>query len=237
MNLGLTQWRKSAVSNKYKPSNFLLTMKKIILSLVAAFMVATSASAFSFDWGVTGGLNYTTVKLSNKSAALSSLKSGDSQAGWNVGVRANVGLIAGFSVNGALLYNQNKLVLEKDAIRETETERSFSVPLNLRFNFGIGKTGVFVGTGPQFDFALGSTKWNDALLNGANTFDNENMSTSWNITAGAKVLGKVELTAGYTFALGAIGKAVVKEMGGNSLIGGGADIKRNMFQINATYYF
>ncbi len=211
-------------------------MKKILLTLVAA-LVVTSASAFSFNWGITGGLNYTKVKVSSKSAALSSLKSGDSQAGWNIGVRANVGLIAGFSVNGALLYNQNKLVLEQGAIKETETERSFSVPLNLRFNFGIGQTGVFVGTGPQFDFALGSTKWNDALLNGASTFDNENMSTSWNISAGAKVLGKLELTAGYTFALGAIGKAVVKQVGGQSLIGGGADIKRNMFQINATYYF
>ena len=211
-------------------------MKKILLTLVAA-LVVTSASAFSFNWGITGGLNYTKVKVSSKSAALSNLKSGDSQAGWNIGVRANVGLIAGFSVNGALLYNQNKLVLEQGAVKETETERSFSVPLNLRFNFGIGQTGVFVGTGPQFDFALGSTKWNDALLNGASTFDNENMSTSWNISAGAKVLGKLELTAGYTFALGAIGKAVVKQVGGQSLIGGGADIKRNMFQINATYYF
>ena len=211
-------------------------MKKILLTLVAA-LVVTSASAFSFNWGITGGLNYTKVKVSSKPAALSNLKSGDSQAGWNIGVRANVGLIAGFSVNGALLYNQNKLVLEQGAIKETETERSFSVPLNLRFNFGIGQTGVFVGTGPQFDFALGSTKWNDALLNGASTFDNENMSTSWNISAGAKVLGKLELTAGYTFALGAIGKAVVKQVGGQSLIGGGADIKRNMFQINATYYF
>ena len=211
-------------------------MKKILLTLVAA-LVVTSASAFSFNWGITGGLNYTKVKVSSKSAALSNLKSGDSQAGWNIGVRANVGLIAGFSVNGALLYNQNKLVLEQNSVKETETERSFSIPLNLRYNFGIGQTGVFVGTGPQFDFALGSTKWNDALLNGASTFDNENMSTSWNISAGAKVLGKLELTAGYTFALGAIGKAVVKQVGGQSLIGGGADIKRNMFQINATYYF
>ena len=211
-------------------------MKKILLTLVAA-LVVTSASAFSFNWGITGGLNYTKVKVSSKSAALSSLKSGDSQAGWNIGVRANVGLIAGFSVNGALLYNQNKLVLEQGAIKETETERSFSVPLNLRFNFGIGQTGVFVGTGPQFDFALGSTKWNDALGSAASTFDKDNMATSWNISAGAKVLGKLELTAGYTFALGAIGKAVVKQVDGQSLIGGGADIKRNMFQINATYYF
>lgn len=205
-------------------------MKKILLTLVAA-LVVTSASAFSFNWGITGGLNYTKMKVSNSS--ISNLKSGDSQAGWNVGVRANVGLIAGFSVNGALLYNQNKLVLEKDMVKEYETERSFSIPLNLRYNFGIGQTGVFVGTGPQFDFALGSTKWNKALGNASSTFDKENMATSWNVSVGAKVLGKLELTAGYTFALGAIGKAIAKQ--GN--IPTGADIKRNMFQINATYYF
>jgi hypothetical protein len=208
-------------------------MKKILLTLVAA-LVVTSASAFSFNWGVTGGLNYTKVKVSSKTSAFSQLKSGDSQAGWNIGVRANVGLIAGFSVNGALLYNQNKLVLESDQIKEYETERSFSIPLNLRFNFGVGGTGVFVGTGPQFDFGLGSTKWNKALGNASSTFDKKNMATSWNISAGAKVLGKLELTAGYTFALGAIGKAIAKQ--GKFPIGD-ADIKRNMFQINATYYF
>ena len=208
-------------------------MKKILLTLVAA-LVVTSASAFSFNWGITGGLNYTKMKVSNSS--ISNLKSGDSQAGWNVGVRANVGLIAGFSVNGALLYNQNKLVLEKDMVKEYETERSFSIPLNLRYNFGIGQTGVFVGTGPQFDFALGNTKWNKALGNASSTFDKENMATSWNVSVGAKVLGKLELTAGYTFALGAIGKAIVEQTAGASAVGG-ADIKRNMFQLNATYYF
>jgi hypothetical protein len=128
-------------------------------------------------------------------------------------------------------------VIENDMIRETETERSFSIPLNLRYNFGIGKTGVFVGTGPQFDFALGSTKWNKALGQAADTFDKNNMSTSWNISAGAKILGKVELTAGYTFALGSIGKALVGNALGSSIVGGAADIKRNMFQVNATYYF
>jgi hypothetical protein len=216
-------------------------MKKIILTLVAAFMVATSASAFGFDWGITGGLNYTKVKLSSKNSAISSLKSGSNQAGWNVGVRANVGLVAGFGINGAILYNQNKLKLEYKGMQETETERSISIPLNLRYNFGIGKTGVFVGTGPQFDFPLNNSFGESLIYDYNNTFDKENMSTSWNISAGAKILGKVELTAGYTFALGPIGKSFLEGMGNqvgvSGFIGKGADIKRNMFQINATYYF
>lgn len=212
-------------------------MKKVLLTLAMVFMAVTSASAFSFDWGITGGLNYTKLNISSKKAALSNLRSGDSQAGWNVGVRTNIGLIGGFGINAALLYNQNKLVLEQNEIRETETERSFSIPLNLRYNFGVAKTGLFIGTGPQFDFALGGTKWHQALGQASSTFDKNNMSTSWNISAGAKILGKVELTAGYTFALGPIGKAILEGVGGENYIGKGADIKRNMFQINATYYF
>jgi hypothetical protein len=88
---------------------------------------------------------------------------------------------------------------------------------------------------------LGSTKGNKALGNASSTFDKKNMATSWNISAGAKVLGKLELTAGYTFALGPIGKSFLEGMGNqvgvSGFIGKGADIKRNMFQINATYYF
>jgi hypothetical protein len=214
-------------------------MKKFLLTLVSVFVVA-SASAFSFDWGVTGGMNYTKVDVKN--GDFSGLKDGKNQAGWFIGARANVGLIAGVSLNGALVYNQNKLHVEDvEGFGHTETERSFSIPLNLRYNFGIGQTGVFVGTGPQFDFALGSTKWDKALGSAASTFDKNNMATSWNISAGAKVLGKLELTAGYTFALGKIGKALVENVGNqvgvSGIVGGAADIKRNIFQINATYYF
>lgn len=213
-------------------------MKKIILTLVAAFMVS-AASAFSFDWGVTGGLNYTKVDLKNVQNF--TLKDGGNQAGWFIGARANVGLFAGLSVNGSLVFNQNKLKVENPTtgIGSTETERSFSIPLNLRYNIGVGKTGLYVGTGPQFDFMIGDKKW--GVFDGTGSvFKRDNMATSWSLSAGVKVLGKVELGASYNFALGSIGKSLVDNIGnqfGVSLPQGGMELKRNTFSVQATYYF
>ena len=207
-------------------------MKKILLTLVAAFMVS-AASAFSFDWGVTGGLNYTKVDL--KTVNVAGLKDGKNQAGWFVGARANVGLFAGISLNGSLVYNQNKLQFQTlEGIGYTETERSFSLPVNVRYNIGIGKTGVFVGTGPQFDFMIGNKSW--GISDAGATFKRDNMATSWNINAGVKVLGKVELGASYNFAIGSIGKALIDQTG-LSLPYGSLEMKRNTLSIQATYYF
>lgn len=212
-------------------------MKKVILTLIAAFMVS-AASAFSFDWGVTGGLNYTKVDVKN--LGLADLKDGGNQAGWFVGARANVGLFAGLSLNGSLVFNQNKLKLEDaDGMAFTETERSFSIPLNVRYNIGLGKTGVYVGTGPQFDFMIGDKNW--GIADAGATFERDNMATSWNISAGVKVLGKVEIGASYNFALGAVGESIINELGnqvgGITLPKGGMELKRNTLSIQATYYF
>jgi hypothetical protein len=205
-------------------------MKKVFLTLIAALMVS-AASAFSFDWGVTGGLNYTKLDLKN----VPNVKDGKNQAGWFIGARANVGLIAGISLNGSLVFNQNKLQFE-DVLGQgyTETERSFSIPLNVRYNIGIGKTGVYLGTGPQFDFMLGNKKW--GLADAGATFKRDNMATTWNVSAGVKVLGKVEVGASYNFAIGSIGKALIDKTG-VSLPYGNIEMKRNTLSIQATYYF
>lgn len=210
-------------------------MKKFLLTLVSVFVVA-SASAFSFDWGITGGLNYTKVDVKN--GDFSGLKDGKNQAGWFIGARANVGLIAGVSLNGALVYNQNKLHVEDvEGFGHTETERSFSVPVNVRYNIGLGKTGIYVGTGPQFDFMIGNTDF--SVENAEATFKRDNMATSWNISAGIKVLGKVEIGASYNFALGSLGKTLVDNLGNvsNYIPQGDLELKRNTLSIQATYYF
>lgn len=217
-------------------------MKKLVLTLIAAFMVS-AASAFSFDWGVTGGINYTKVDIKNISTT--NFKDGGNQAGWFAGARLNLGLIAGVSLNGSLVYNQNKLKVEDatTGLAETETERSISIPLNVRYNIGLGKTGVYVGTGPQFDFMIGDKSWKIAELSETtqSTFKRDNMATSWNISAGVKVLGKVEIGATYTFALGEVGESLVNELGdhlgGLELPKGGVKLDRNTFSIQATYYF
>lgn len=78
----------------------------LALALLLTLCFATTARAFSFDWGVTGGMNLSKVKLHGAS---NDYFNSDNRAGWFVGAKANVGLFLGFGLDGALLYSQQKL--------------------------------------------------------------------------------------------------------------------------------
>lgn len=221
----------------------LTSMRKIILSLVLLLSMsfATNASAFSFDWGVTGGLNYTKMNL--KGDYKDYFKS-DNRAGWFAGVKANVGIVLGFGLDGAIVYSQQKYNLvgtqvESAAVNESQTARSIEVPINLKYSIGLGKmAAIYVATGPQFGFNLGD-KTLYSVTQG--TFERENMTTSWNVGVGAKLLGHLDLGVGYNFGLGKVGDAIANETIGNQ-IGAGkifktSDTKANTFQVQLTYYF
>ena len=59
-------------------------MKKIMmtLALLLSMAWATPVSAFGFDWGVTGGLNLTKLKVKGEKK---NIFSSDNQAGWFIG--------------------------------------------------------------------------------------------------------------------------------------------------------
>lgn len=207
-------------------------MKKIIftLALLLSLAWATPASAFGFDWGVTGGLNLTKLKLKGDAKQMFS---SDNRAGWFVGPKAHMSLAMGFGLDGALLYSQQKYNLTErgdDGISESKTSRSIAIPINLRYSIGLGSVAsVFITTGPQFDFNIGNKDWYD------NTFERENMTTTWNVGAGVKVLGHVELGVGYNFALGKVGESLVSNTGIS--VGENSDFRSNTFTAQATIYF
>ncbi|MDO4929859.1 MAG: porin family protein [Bacteroidales bacterium] len=208
-------------------------MKKIILTLALLLSMAwaTPASALGLDWGITGGLNLTKLKL--KGDAKQVLKS-DNQAGWFIGPKAHVSLALGFGLDGALLYSQQKYsVTEKESgDSEYKTSRSIEIPINLRYSIGLGSiASVFVTTGPQFDFNIGSKNWANGM------FERSNMTTSWNIGAGVKVLSRVEVGVGYNFALGKVGEAIIENAGGGSYLGSAENYRSNTFTAQATIYF
>lgn len=210
-------------------------MKKIIftLALLLSMAWATPASAFGFDWGVTGGLNLTKLKLKGDAKKL---LSSDNRAGWFVGPKAHLSLAMGFGLDGALLYSQQKYNLTSQGANgysENKTNRSLSIPVNLRYSIGLGSAAsVFITTGPQFDFNLGNKDWGNETF----SFERENMTTTWNVGAGVKVLGHVELGVGYNFALGKVGETLVENAGIN--VGHQADNYRsNTFTAQATIYF
>lgn len=216
-------------------------MKKIILSLVLLLSMtgAQTASAFSFDWGVTAGFNLTKLKLDGPN---DKLFSSDNRPGWFIGPKVNVGLIAGFGVDGALLYSQLKYnTMYIDAaqgnleVSESETVRSFAVPINLKYSIGLGKiANVYIATGPQFDFNIGNKK-SEAYIG---MFQRENMTTTWNVGVGAKLLGHVDVGVGYNFALSNTAKTIMGQLGNTQIpVGERNDIKANTFKVQLTYYF
>lgn len=220
-------------------------MKKIIFSLVllASIVGAQTASAFGFDWGVTGGFNLTKLKIDKESKSFDT----NGQAGWFVGLKANVSLIAGFGLDGALLYNQmkytNTATFNNASVSVNETSRSFAIPINLKYSIGLGKlANVYVTTGPQFDFALGNKKNDDNATLIVSTFEQENMTTSWNVGAGVKLFKHLDLGLSYNFGLSETAKQTINIVGGTTIgstlpANFNTKVKANTFKIQATYYF
>ena len=218
-------------------------MKKIILSLVllVSFVGAQTASAFSFDWGVTGGFNLTKLKVDKQSKWYDS----NNKAGWFAGVKVNLGLIAGFGLDGALLYNQMKYSTTANITSSTlsinETARSFAIPINLKYSVGLGKlANVYITTGPQFDFAIGDKSDEDKATAIVSTFEQENMTTSWNVGAGVKLFKHLDLGLSYNFGLSKAAKQTIDLVSGTTVgitLPNNNSVKANTFKIQATYYF
>ena len=218
-------------------------MKKIILSLVllVSFVGAQTASAFSFDWGVTGGFNLTKLKFDKASKSFDT----NGQAGWFLGLKANVGLIGGFGLDGALLYNQMKYTTTADyglgTVSINETARSFAIPINLKYSVGLGKmANVYVTTGPQFDFAMGDKNDDDNTTAIVSSFEQENMTTSWNVGAGVKLFKHLDLGLSYNFGLSKAAKQTIDLVSGTTVgitLPNNNSVKANTFKIQATYYF
>ena len=121
-------------------------------------------------------------------------------------------------------------------VSTTNNYHSFEIPVNLRYSIGLGKLGsVYFATGPQFGFGIGNTKW----TNYKGVFKKENMVTTWNIGAGIKVLGHVEVGVGYNFAFGKTGTTTVTKTDnlGNVIGLQDMDFKTNTFQVQLTYVF
>lgn len=217
-------------------------MKKYLIGLLllVSTVWATPARAFGFDWGVTAGLNLTKVNLKNDAKAVFS---SDNRAGWFMGLKGNLSIGLGFGVDASLLYSQQKYnldVAESVGVLQSEskTARAIAIPLNLRYNIGLGGiVSVFITTGPQFDFNIGSRNWNifSSSYTGNNgLFKTENMTTSWNIGAGIKVMDRVELGLGYNFGLGKVAETALSNISAHNIKSD--DLKANTFKVSLAIY-
>ena len=186
----------------------------IALPIAAMAFSTATATAQGLKFGIVGGMNLTKLRISSYDAGNRPLGSGN-QAGWYVGGKLVASTGFGLGADVALEYSKRML----DINDEATACHSLEIPLNARFNFGLGKTlGFYIATGPQFNF------------------NKQNMTTTWNVGGGVRLFSRLEIGIGYNFALKEAGSVFVpsKDDGTGSY---SLEYKPNTFQLQAALLF
>ena len=204
-------------------------MKKVIALVVLAAAMTLTAQAQGIKFGVKGGLNITKMTFSKD------IVSSDNKTGFFVGPSLKLSLPLGFGADIAALYDERSAdvtgvssstsYIVSTASTETIKQKSIQIPLNLRYNIGLGSmAAVYLAAGPQFGFPVSDkvydTKFGEYRLKDANL--------SINFGAGLTLLGHLELGVTYNLAAGKSGE--FKDWND-------VDTHNNAWQISAAYYF
>ena len=194
-------------------------MKKIlsVLLCVAALWMALPAQS-QVRVGLKGGLNVSTVTFSED------IFDGDNRTGFFIGPTAEFTLpLLGLGIDASALYNQFGV----DSEEGTSTKKSIEIPINLRWTVGFSSLiGAYVAVGPQFGFNVGD-RWFD------NVCEFKKNTTSFNVGAGLKLLGHLQVGANYNFALKDNGKIHSGDPDDLTTIG----FKQNTWQVSVAYLF
>ena len=148
-------------------------MKKVIALVVLAAAMTLTAQAQGIKFGVKGGLNITKMTFSKD------IVSSDNKTGFFVGPSLKLSLPLGFGADIAALYDERSADVtgynpeSSGSGNETIKQKSIQVPLNLRYNIGLGSSAaVYLAAGPQFGFPVSDkvydTKFGEYRLKDAN---------------------------------------------------------------------
>lgn len=167
-------------------------MKKYLLLVVLVACSYVGAKA-QFNWGLKAGVNVANVEeLSTDNL----LKAG-SYTGFYVGPKFDLTLIGRVGISGSILYSQTGMAWADD--QEAIDMNTVSVPLNLMVRlFGSEKFGLFLETGPQFDFNVGEKR--HELEDGHLNLDNS--SLSFNLGASLHLLKFLQVGVNYNVPFG-----------------------------------
>lgn len=192
-----------------------------MIALVATMAISANAQV---SFGLRGGLNLTNLSLSGD---LSDNVEKENQAGFYIGPTVKLSLpLGGFGVDASALYNQKNSKIGDETIKESE----IAIPINLRFEIGLGQlANIFFKAGPQFAFPVGSKNID---LGDMAEYSLRSSNFSVNVGAGATLLKHLEVSANYNIACGKTGEGVWKNTKQAFIEG-----KPNTWQIGLAYYF
>ena len=125
-------------------------------------------------------------------------------------VRASLPKI-GLGADIALRYAQRSIAIVDDLSSDTrETYKSnqmsyVEVPLNIRWDIGVNSWGIFLATGPQWDWYIGPGSWESVGKFRANF---KHSVFSWNVGAGVWLLNRIALGLTYSLPISSQGDYV-----------------------------
>ena len=208
-------------------------MKKFftLVVLLAAMTVAAQAQV---KFGVKGGLNLTSMKLSKDIVDKSN------QAGFFIGPTVKFTLpVVGLGIDAAALYDQRNAKVADETVKQ----KSIQIPVNVRYGFGLGSSAsIFIFAGPQFGFNVGDKDFS-SLDSATNTISNMTLKSSnlsANVGLGLMLLDHLQVSANYNIAIGKTGEfnVLTSTTGAISdVITGSTNARANAWQIAVAYYF
>lgn len=164
-------------------------------TLLFAFL---APSAFAkIRVGVDAGVNVNQLKFSKE------LFSSSNRVGFFVGPKL-YGVIPGLGLGAdvAVLYSRLPVELTEQtlvygSVTDTHNLNYLELPVNLRWNIGGPTLGIYLASGPQFDWFIGDRSFKNIYTNRATVF--EDYVFSWNFGAGVMLGRRVQLGVTYNF--------------------------------------
>ncbi|SMO39828.1 porin family protein [Solitalea koreensis] len=196
-------------------------MKKVLLLAVALF-VGGVASAQKLEFGIKGGVNFTSasdIKFSDNLSTSFKNTSGN-VTGWHLGVYSEIG-VSILTFQPELLFAEKGFKSDQENGTVTVKYNYLDIPILVKFN-PIPLVSIF--SGPQV-----SIKLSDKISGPSDITSQINLNNlkdgDWGIVAGAGVkLSKLQIQGRYIWGL----NDVTKE-------GASVDFKNQMFQISLGY--
>ncbi|MBO4827505.1 MAG: PorT family protein [Prevotella sp.] len=207
-------------------------MRKIyaVFVLLAAMMMAQSAQAQA-SFGVRGGLNVSNMSLDKDVFNVSN------RAGFFIGPSVKLGF-GSIGADISALYDQREAKVNEETIKQ----KSIVIPVNARFNIGMGAASAFIAAGPQFGFNVGDDEFTFKDLKGSSEtaqdkFQLKKSNFSVNVGGGVH-FGKLDIGLVYNIAVGKTADVDAKGAFDTTKDAiKNFDAKNNAWQIYAAYYF
>ena len=203
-------------------------MKKFYSLIVALVALSSTAHAQFFQWGIEGGVNLNTMTLSSSVPDVSE----NNRTGFFIGPKVKFSVpVVGIGLDGAVLFSNMDAEFSTATGTEKKTTNYLSIPLNVRYNVGLGELlSAYVATGPQWNVLLSGKTWS---VNDADIAKLKSSNFSWNIGIGIMALTHLQIGVTYNIPISKSGTGYFPD--GTDLKS--VRLKNNTWQLRAAYFF